>query len=155
MPVLFGILTPLTFTSNGICIRLLTRPQYGMNFKGELLSFSSYFIVNLIILIFAVVFWQFHPFNRRLFWIGTVGSIINTIGIGCITMAIQKGPMGPVSALSATSNILLVIVEAIRNQKVPSWIELLALVFGFLGGLELVFPEIFEKLFCRSDQVSE
>ena len=53
--------------------------------------------------------------------------------------------MGPVSAITALSNILLVIVEAIRNVKAPTWVEIIALILGFVGGIELVFPEIFEK----------
>ena len=114
IPVIFGILTPMCFTTNGILLRKLTSPKYGINFNGTTMSFTTYFIVNLLILIFAAFFWQSHHFSKDLFWLGTIGSIINTVGISCLNTAITKGPMGPVSSIAALSNIMLVIEEAIR-----------------------------------------
>lgn len=146
VPVIFGILTPIVFTVNGILIRKLTSVEHGFNFNASDMSMSGYFFVNLLILIFSVFFWQSHEFDMQLFILGTIGSIINTIGISLNTTAYAKGPLGPVSAIAATSNILLVIEEAIRKLTVPSWVEFLALIIGFLGALELVFPEIFEKM---------
>lgn len=54
--------------------------------------------------------------------------------------------MGPVSSIGALANILLVIVEAIKHAKMPSYIELIALVLGFAGALELVIPDTFHEL---------
>ena len=110
---------------------------------------SCYFFVNLLILIFAVFFWQNHTFDLHLFIIGTIGSILNTIGISLNTTAYSKGPLGPVSAITATSSVLLVITEAIRNLRMPTWVEVLVVCLGFLGALELVYPELFEKIVRR------
>lgn len=141
MPVLFGLLTPVTFCSNGVILRYLTSPDMSMKFNGTTLSMSAIFAVNLIVLIFAIVFWSTHQFSIDLFWIGLVGSIINTIGLTCINTAISCGPLGPVSSIGACSNILLVIVEAVRHAKVPTYIELISLVLGFIGALVLVIPD--------------
>lgn len=54
--------------------------------------------------------------------------------------------MGPVSSIGALANILLVIVEAIKHAKMPTYIELISLVLGFAGALELVIPDTFHDL---------
>lgn len=41
IPVLFGIITPIFFTVNGILVRKLTDPEFGLNFHGKHLSFSA------------------------------------------------------------------------------------------------------------------
>ena len=53
--ILFGILTPVCFCANGIALRYLTHEKIGFN--GTTISMSSIFAVNLIILIFAIVYW--------------------------------------------------------------------------------------------------
>lgn len=57
MPVLFGILTPVTFCLSNILLRYLTDDNKGIKFNGTTISMSSIFSVNLIILIFSIVFW--------------------------------------------------------------------------------------------------
>lgn len=141
VPVLFGILTPVCFCSSNTLLRYLTDEEKGIRFNGTTISMSSIFVVNLIILIFAINFWQSHQFSYDLFWIGLAGSIINTIGLTCMNTAISCGPMGPVSSIGALANIFLVIVEAIKHMKVPTYIELISLILGFAGALELVIPD--------------
>lgn len=147
MFVMFSIATPFVFTLNSILVRKLTSADYGLNFNATDMAMSGYFFVNLLILIVSICFWQSHQFDMQLFVIGTIGSIINTIGISLNTTALSKGPLGPVSAIAACSNILLVVEEAIRNLTVPNWVEFLALILGLIGVLEIVYPEMFEKLF--------
>ena len=63
--------------------------------------------------------------------------------------ALSLGPGGPVSAISQVSNILLVVIEAIKHTKMLSKMESIGLVLGIYGALILVIPEIFEKYcFC-------
>lgn len=112
VPVLFGLITPCFFTSNGILTKHLTGPK--VNFNPSRLSFSSYFIVNFIIMIYAIIYWQSHPFDSYLFWFGLAGSIVNTLGIVCIQNALSLGPAGPVSAMAASASFFLVIIEAIK-----------------------------------------
>ena len=83
---------------------------------------------------------------------GLIGSIINTAGLTFMNTAISCGPMGPVSSIGGCSNILLVVVEAVKHRKTPSYIELISLILGFLGALELVIPDVVHSilkcLFC-------
>ena len=86
-----------------------------MGFDGTLSSMSSYLVVNILVLIFAIIWWQYSSFSAYLFWLGLLGSIINTIGLSLINTAISCGPMGPVAAIGSCANILLVVIEAIKN----------------------------------------
>lgn len=46
-----------------------------------------------------------------------------------------------------SSTLLLTLIEAIRNAKVPSYIEFLCLACGFFGAVLMAAPEVIEKLF--------
>lgn len=145
IPIVFGILTPVTFTVNGILTKHLTGDK--MKFNPSTISFSAYLLVNIIVLLCAIPYWQAIPFSQYLFWIGLVGSVINTLGIVCIQNALSLGPAGPVSAIAAVASILLVIVEAVKHSKWLSSMESIGLVLGIYGALILVIPDVFER-FC-------
>ena len=144
VPVIFGVVTPMCFTANGMLVKHLTGPKMG--FDASILSFSSYLVVNLIIVIVAIVYWVKVEFDTYLFIVGMIGSIINTLGITSIQNALSCGPAGPVSALAACSNLLLVVIEAVKNKEMLSPLEVVAFIFGTFGSLELVIPDVFEKL---------
>lgn len=55
VPVLFGVVTPMTFCTNGILTKHITSPRVG--FDPSRLSFNVYFLVNLLILIYAIIYW--------------------------------------------------------------------------------------------------
>jgi hypothetical protein len=78
IPVLFGVVTPVFFTISGYLTKDLADNK---GFNPSTLSFSAYFIVNVLVLFFAVFYWVYIAFSQYLFWLGMVGSIINTIGI--------------------------------------------------------------------------
>ena len=141
IPVVFGIISPIFFCIETIVLRYLTAKDRGFGFNGATLSMSAYFCVNSLIFTFAIIFWQFHTFTKELFWIGLLGSIINTFGLTSLNTAYTSGPMGPVSAISACANIMLVVVESVKRRTLPHYLELIALLFGFGGALELVIPE--------------
>ena len=63
------------------------------------------------------------------------------MGLTLVNKAISKGPMGPVTAIVALSSILLVLIEAIRAKNGLTFIEILSLILGFAGALELIVPE--------------
>ena len=139
IPVLFGIATPMFFTTNGLLTKHLTSERIGFN--ASTISFTSYFIVNVIVMIVAIPYWSMYGFSQYLFWLGLVGSIINTLGIVCIQNALSLGPAGPVSAIAAVSAVLLVVVEAVKHSKMLSIMETIGLVLGIYGALILVIPD--------------
>ena len=144
IPALFGVVTPMFFSTNGVLTKHLTSKEIG--FDATNISFTSYLFVNIFLLILAIPYWCLVTFDQKLFWIGLFGSIINVLGLVSIQNALSKGPAGPVSAIAAVSCLLVVIIEAIINQKMLNYLELIGVVLGFFGALELVIPEYFEKL---------
>ena len=112
IPVIFGLVTPMSFCTNGMLTKYITQERIGFN--PSRLSFNVYLVVNIIVLIFAIPYWQSTSIDMHLFWLGLVGSIINTLGIVCIQNALSNGPAGPISALAATPSFFLVVIEAIK-----------------------------------------
>ena len=45
------------------------------------------------------------------------------------------------ASLQIISRVALVIFEAIKNKKVPGWLELIALSFGLIGAFILILPK--------------
>ena len=147
VPVIFGIITPMSFTTNGILTKTLTNDR--IKFDPSTLSFGSYFIVNIMVLIVAIPYWYSNGnFSQYLFWMGFVGSVINTLGIVCIQNALSCGPAGPISALAASASFFLVIIEAIKAWRMLSLMETIGLILGLYGALILVIPDTFAKLCC-------
>lgn len=134
------------FTLSGYLTKDLCDPKIGFN--PSTMSFSSYFIVNVLIVIFAIAYWMMVDFSEYLFWLGMVGSIINTVGIVFMQNAVACGPAGPAAALGAVSNLLLVIIEAIKTQEMLTALEIISLLFGTSGAMILVIPNQLKKIFC-------
>lgn len=99
----------------------------------------TYLTVNFILLLFSPLYFRIH-FNAYLYVLGFTASIFNTAGLTLVNKAIANGPMGPVTAIVAVSSILLVLIEAIRGGKWMSAAEILALIIGFFGAMELILP---------------
>lgn len=61
-------------------------------------------------------------------------------------------PAGPSGALISSQSILLTIVAAITDLKVPSWMQLVGLVFGIIGAFTLTVPDkligLLRCIFC-------
>jgi len=82
VPVLFGLITPLSFTANGLIVKSLTSDE--MKFHPSNLSFSAYFLVNCLVLVGAIIYWTNYDFDSYLLVVGLIGSMINTCGIAMI-----------------------------------------------------------------------
>lgn len=148
MPVISAIITTLFFSSRGVLIRRLSDEKYGICFNVSTTSMSVFFTVNLIVLCFAIYFWVNIRFSSYFFWLGIVASLIDTVALNCLSISLDKGPMGPASAIANFNTMLLVLVDALKTWKVPTTIELSAVVIGFIGCLVLLIPDHLERLFC-------
>ena len=98
-------------------------------------------------MICAIPYWVLISFSMRLFFLGLIGGLINTLGLVCLQHALSKGPIGPVSAIAAISNPILVLIEAFKLWKLPSLLEFIAFIVGAYGAIILVLPQFFDK-FC-------
>lgn len=109
VPVLLGVMTPVCFAMRGIIIRKLSDEKYGICFNISDASMTVYFLVNVVILILAIVYWVRVRFDKDMFWLGIVASMVDTVAINCLSVALDKGPMGPASALANFNTIILTV----------------------------------------------
>lgn len=156
LPILFAILSPITFATSSMLIK------YMANVKAmpvSLVSFTSFTIVNTLLMIAGIIYWATTDFNQGVFWIGLVGSIINNLAIVLIGYTLSIGPAGPVAAITTVQTIILTVIMALIQAKVPKSFEILGLILGLLGALVLSIPEfmakVFRGLFCCQCQEQE
>jgi drug/metabolite transporter (DMT)-like permease len=159
IPVVFGVLTPVFFTTNGILTKhltgtrkegepALTEKEKMKLFEPSNIAFSAYIVVNIVILIAAIPYWVLVHFSLKLYLLGLVGAIVNTLGLTAVQIALSCGPAGPVSALTTVSNLALVVIEAIKHKAVPRPLEFIGLFTGMIGALIFVIPDVFRVIFC-------
>jgi hypothetical protein len=55
IPVLFGIVAPISFSAYAMLTKNLTSERVGFN--ATVISFSTQFTNNLILIIFAIIYW--------------------------------------------------------------------------------------------------
>ena len=92
--------------------------------------------------------------SMRYLVIGTVSSILNTLGGVYVVKASSTGQLGPVNALfTSVSSILFILIQFLRFGKLPQALELAGTVIGILGAFIMTIPERVEKVtkfvFCK------
>ena len=149
MPLFTGLLVPIGMAKNVIITKHLTSERVG--FDATRMTFTCIGGMSLIEIVIAVFLWKYElmRWDLKYFLVGLMTSIIMSIGIVAMQNAIKNGPAGPCMAISALSSPLLVIVQAVIQQKGLPWIQILAIIIGMLGVFIMVLPSFFEKyLFC-------
>ena len=147
IPVVFGLITPMSFCSNAMLAKNLTSERIG--FDPSTLSMSSIISVNFIILVIAIAYWVQYGFILKYFWIGSIGMFIDSYGLSACTEAFACGPPGSVAAIVSSANVLMVIIEAIKHNRMLTIFESIGFVLAVFGILVLSLPEVFEKYcFC-------
>ena len=110
IPVVFGIFVPCIFTFFGMLQKHLISDRGG-NFDNTQLIYCTLFLVNSIILIFSIIYWVISGnFSLRLFYLGFIASIFDTIGKVTSLTALFYGPGGPSCAIMGLSGPFLVIL---------------------------------------------
>jgi len=113
------------------------------------LSFASLFLQGLAL--FAALLYFSNQISAHYLVLGTVSSILNTLGGVFIVKASSMGPLGPVNAyFTSTSSILLCVIQFTRHARTPSAMEFLGMTLGVLGALILTVPEQLKRLFNLS-----
>lgn len=126
-------------TTNGLLSKHLSSPR--VNFDATRLSFTAYMTSNAVLLFIALIYWTQVSFHKEMFWVGLGGSIIDNIGDVLMINAYAIGPSGAVSALISLQSVIMTILEIAKTGKVPSAIEICALLLALFGGLVMVIPE--------------
>lgn len=137
--IIWGFITPCFFLAQSFFTKFITQPKYGFNARTASLGTSSF--TSFLVLILGVVwYWRtVQPFDSKLFLIGIVGSILDTIGKSFIQTAFATGPAGPVTAFVEMNNVLLIVLDSLRTFTFPSALEIIGFVLGITGGMCFVF----------------
>ena len=78
--------------------------------------------------------------------LGTIGSIFDAVAKSLVQTAFSRGPAGSVTALTYTTNVLLVVMEALRLWRVPAGLEIFGFFLAVFGALCLVLRDQFNTL---------
>ena len=157
VPILFGFITPIFFTTNGMLQKHLSSKRVG--FDPSLVASNSITVTSIVVVCIALPYWVNVEFESRIFWIGFIGSIIDTIGKVVSQTAFSYGPTGPCCALQAMGGVYLVIITAAKQGVMLNYLEILACIFCLLGAFELVIHEKVEYIlflkFLRPNKKSD
>jgi drug/metabolite transporter (DMT)-like permease len=84
-----------------------------------------------------------------MFIFGFIGSFLDTIGMVAMAEALSTGPAGPIAAICSTSTLFMVVIEALKNNRLLTMWETIGFVLGMYGNTILSTPEFCEKYcFC-------
>lgn len=68
-------------------------------FPADVFAFSCYGATNFIQAILSIVVFYYYGFNSNHFVAGFFGSLLNTVGLVLVALAVSSGLSGPSSAL--------------------------------------------------------
>ena len=106
------------------------------------LSFGSLSLLGIILLGALFYFKGLSEISAHFLVIGTVSSILNTLGGVFIVKASSVGPLGPVNALyTSASSVFFILIQVLRFGKVPNTLELAGMFVGIIGAFILTIPE--------------
>ena len=73
---------------------------------------------------------------------GTIGSFFCCLGDMCAACAYATGAaLGPMTCLQASGTILIAILEALWELKLPNYMQLIGLFIGIVGTMILSMPD--------------
>ena len=143
VPILLTFGSAAAMSLHSVWTKHMTSDKVG--FDPINLAFSSLGLVNLILFIVAIPYWNKNGFNQQQFWIGLAGSFIASVGLAGLMKALSCGPIGPVLAVGDGYPPFLAIIVAIKNHKMITLLEFVALVLGITGITIMVIPKQFNK----------
>eukprot|EP00347_Sterkiella_histriomuscorum_P009767 403339972 len=157
VPVTLALISPIFFATSNIQTKYLTTKR---GFDAAKLSFGAFTIVGLILSGFLIpIIQNSETFSIRNLIVGTLGSILNTIGLSLIAKACTIGPVGPAVSLVNLNTIMFTIIEAFKLWQFPRGLEIFGLTVGFTGAMVLSMPDQMEALWrfitCKRNKSHE
>ena len=117
-------------TANNITSRFIFRKS---NLSSRQIAADSSMVQAIFFLMIFLV--SPKPYNSVVFWFIAIGSLMGTIGVYLITEAVIHGKAGPTQALVECQTLWCLFLEVTILSKVPNTIQLVAFLFGIIGGL--------------------
>ena len=121
-------------------------------------SLSTMMVMSAIFQIIGIYSFMHNEgsFDINLFIKGFLASFVNLLGsIFIISCYATGSPTGPSSALLNTQVILVTIITSIIEMKMPLTMQMIGLIFGLLGALQLTIPDqlyalLYRCIHCRA-----
>lgn len=143
VPIVFAILTPIAFSCQASMMKHLVQERVG--FDVCVLSFTSQFVISLVILGFGISHWT----DKESIIVldvkyGLLSGFCECIGNAMILYAITNGQGGPACAIYSLQGVFLDIFEITVMKRPLGVVEIIAAIFCIIGLALVVLPK---KLF--------
>lgn len=118
-------------------------------------AMAYWFIDSVLMIIMSLIHFNTGSgagtFEWKYWFMGFFGSMLSLIGCTSTISAfnVENPPFGPISALLQTQSIINVVIYALRTQTIPSTIEIIGLIIGFMGAMILTIPNEMYSLWFR------
>ncbi|CDW81466.1 UNKNOWN [Stylonychia lemnae] len=144
--LIYAFLSPLCLSIKHIFVR-----KYRQQYNSWDVSIDALIFEYQIYILFAVYYFL----NESLVWsdliIGTVGSLFMASGKVLIVLAVANGLAGPAASLASTQILYVTILSIIVSGQGIKTLEVMALVFGFLGATIISSGDfMYKKLFKQN-----
>jgi drug/metabolite transporter (DMT)-like permease len=140
----------IPFATTGLFMKKLTRKEVG--FRAGPLTMSTIFIVGVLEFLWSIYYFATEGIDWHLFWLGLLGSMMDTAGCVLAMNAYSTGPLSIIAAMVNTDYIYMILLDILRTRKLPHTFEYLALGFGVFGTMHFIVPSFMEnriyKRFC-------
>ena len=111
------------------------------------LSFGSLSLLGVILLGTLIYVKGLNGLSLHFLVVGTVSSILNTLGGVFVIKASSVGPLGPVNALyTSASSIIFILIQFFRYGKIPLPLEFSGMLVGIIGAFILTIPDQLLKI---------
>lgn len=148
VPVLLALLCSVMFMIISLMFKYLS-DENKIGFDSSTVTFNITGTVAAIVLIIGGSwYWQeVAEFDGTLFLIGFFQSLCEAVAQASIVNGLSCGPAGPVTVLGACGVVFLTIFECFRLGKIPSAMQFVGLVLGFIGMLTMSLPDEIARCF--------
>jgi hypothetical protein len=140
VPVLFSFCMPLTLSllqvvlKTVVVVKKVDAKEFSFAYYGFIAT--SFFIAGLV-----SFYRNKGSFSIHYWLIGLVGSFCQVFGVFFAISGVATGaPLGPQSAVINCQTIVVTFVYSLISFKLPTIVQLVGLLFGFVGALILVIP---------------
>ncbi|CAI2364831.1 unnamed protein product [Moneuplotes crassus] len=145
LSIALGIICPISFAGSGMVVRYASNNYGTKSLQLTLIGFLWYNIVLFPALLITYL-GGYQPFIASDFLLNTFCGILGAFSIIVLNKALTLGLAGPVFALANLQIIIQSILDAIFLSQVPTWIEIVAAVFGILGCCTIALgPDLAKK----------
>ena len=148
LAILFIILSVLIYVGRNALIKWELRRSRQENLGDAFQNLFS-FIYAVVFLLVSIWYFKTHDFHTTEYWVfGLIGGLLGHLSEVGAVFANSWGVAGPASAIIETCSLIQTVIQAIINQQMPNWLEILGLLLGLGAGFFIIFGERAVGVLC-------